>query len=154
MRTVADNARFIFRREAMPDMKVKCKVLESLSVKRNGKDFVIARHTIIPVAAGKLFELLKEGKVEPAEPVALKFYSNFLKDHIWLVPDDDMAEKLRKEGVEDAIYTPQEIKEFRNGGRELLEMVHDVKKNLDGSKVQKIQKIEKENNYGRFKRNR
>ena len=80
--------------------------------------------------------LINERKITPIDPDRWKIFSEILQDHLWVVPALEDAADLIAQGVEEPIYTEEEVDWERGASRETKRAVHQVKKAFPGSRVE------------------
>ena len=76
--------------------------------------------------------------------IAVKVRSEALQSYLWIVADDMDRQPLRSQGITEAIYTADEIKKLRGMCKDSLKAIHRVKEVFEKSKVEEINKREKE----------
>ncbi len=91
---------------------------------------------------GRITELLlQKGKIKPIKPIPpVMIYSEILQDYLWMVETERDKGDLIKEGIQNAIYTANEIKEMRSKElpKEALKDIHEVKKVFDKGKIESV----------------
>jgi hypothetical protein len=69
-----------------------------------------------------------------------KIYSKILEDYLWIVATDKELQGLVDEGINETIYTQEEVSKMIDGDvtKEGLKAIHRVKKFFPGSSVEDI----------------
>ncbi len=67
-----------------------------------------------------------------------QIYSELLKAHVWLVPDDKQRMLLVEKGIFDSIYTHSEREKLELLPKDMIQAVDKVMRTLPGSKVNEI----------------
>lgn len=82
----------------------------------------------------KYLSKLKSKKKQMVQK-SYRVYSKILKDHIWIVQSSEAQDQLLEEGVTEAIYLQDEIKDFIDAGLTKQELLagHKLKKAFMGS---------------------
>lgn len=70
--------------------------------------------------------------------VAVKVWSEILQAYLWVVETDQDMHSLRSQGVTEAIYTGDEIKNLKGLNKDSLNQIHKVKKTFESSKVEEV----------------
>ncbi|MEW6214968.1 MAG: hypothetical protein AB1478_07195 [Nitrospirota bacterium] len=89
-------------------------------------------------ALNRVKMLYTEALFKCGRRVLVKVYSELLGCYLWIVADDEDMHSLRSQGVSEAIYTQDEIKELRKLCKEDLKELHKVKEVFPESKVEEI----------------
>jgi hypothetical protein len=99
---------------------------------REGQRVKLSQQEAIP--------LIEEGKIIPVGRVAIKVWSEVLGCHLWVTADDEDMKALRSQGVSEAIYTGDEVRELNGLCKDSLKEIHKVKETFENSKVEQIEK--------------
>ncbi len=86
---------------------------------------------------------------EAAGSQAIRIYSAKLQDYLWVAANDRIAQELKVEGITEAIYLPEEVKQLKaeNMPIEALQGVHRTKAIFDGSKIIGVKKETKDEKW-------
>ncbi len=117
---------------------MKYLVLEPFAVKTSQVKKELQTGQLITLSTDKALKLLNEGKITPAEKVTYKVYSEPLQAFLWVVETDQDMHSLRTQGISEAVYTWQDIKELRKLPKEHLKAIHEVKEVLPLSSIEEI----------------
>lgn len=79
---------------------------------------------------------LGAGKISPAS--AYRIDSDLLGCHFWFVETCEDAERLRREGIAETIYTREEIQHLKGVSKEALRAVHAVKEIIEDGVIEEI----------------
>ena len=86
-------------------------------------------------AISKVKELYTEALFKCDRRIAIKVYSEILGCNLWVVATEKDMNALRQQGVKEAIYTQDEIRELERLPKEDLAGIHKVKEVFENSKV-------------------
>lgn len=121
------------------------RVLEpSLNLKTLEGSFTFLKDQIVTLPLEIASELLRGGKIEPVGKVAYRIYSNILQAYLWVVADDKDREAVRaSQGITEAIYSNDEIKELRKLSKEDIKEIHKVKEIFSESTIKEVKRHDK-----------
>lgn len=121
---------------------MKYRILQPFkSVTANGEQELQPGQEITMEDRETAFRLLSKGKIEPVGKVAYKVYSEVLKAFLWVVVDDKDRETIRaSQGVSEAIYSYDEIKEPRKLSKEDIKEIHKVKETFPESSIKEVKR--------------
>ena len=94
----------------------------------------------VKLSKDEAIPLIQDGLIQPIERVAYRVYSKILEAYLWVVDTDQDMHSLRGQGITEAIYTHQEIKELKKLPKEDLKAIHTVKNTFLDSKIEQITK--------------
>jgi hypothetical protein len=114
---------------------MRYKVLENFKIKRSKGEMELQSGQLVTLPHDKAIELISEGKIAPVEKVAYKLYSEILQSYFWFVEDDEDMNRLRGQGIKEAIYTKQEIEKIKVAEKDTLKAIHPVKEVFEKSKI-------------------
>jgi hypothetical protein len=118
---------------------VKYQVLDSFKAQTSRGEMELQAGQVITLATEKAVKLLNEGKITFAEKAAYKVYSNILQAYLWVVDTDEDMHSLRaSQGITEAIYTADEIKELKKLPKEALKVINRVKEVFLMSTIEEI----------------
>lgn len=110
-------------------------VLKSFKVKTSKEVLELTPGQVITLPQEKAIMLIEGGKITPIGRVAYKVYSEVLRAYLWVVQDEKDIRSLRTQGVNEAIYTGNEIETLRGKDKDSLRAIQKVKQAFDDSKV-------------------
>jgi len=87
--------------------------------------------------------LIQDGFLQPVERVAYKVYSEILQASLWIVDTDQDLHSVRSQGITEAVYTNNEIRELKKLSNEDLKSIHKVKEIFPKSNIEEVRKGEK-----------
>ncbi len=67
-----------------------------------------------------------------------KIYSKILDAYLWVVATDVEMRKMLDEGIEEPIYTYEDVTKLEGVSKEELQVIHKFKRIFPGSKVEDI----------------
>lgn len=117
---------------------MKYQVLDTFKVKTSTGEMELQTGQIITLPHDKALRLLNEGKITPIEKVAFKVYSEILQAYLWVADTDQDMHSLRSQGVNEAIYTADEIKKLKGMDKDSLREIHKVKEVFPESTIEKV----------------
>ncbi len=106
------------------------KVLEDMILPTPKGDVSLKKDQIITIPHDITLQLLNEYKIEPVEPAMYRIYSEILQAYLWVVETEHDKGQLLSEGIQEPIYTHDEIKEMKGKGipKDHLEQIHECKR--------------------------
>jgi hypothetical protein len=126
------------------------RVLEPLlSFETSEGTFTLYKGQMVNLPKDIAMRLLEEGKIEPVKKAAYKIYSKILDCYLWIVETDQDMNSLRDQGVTEAIYTNDEVKELQKLSREDLKAIHEVKETFKHSKIEAVSRGKRESHNER-----
>ncbi len=87
----------------------------------------IKTNMIVNLQKTEAIRLLQKGQIEPVERMALKIYSEVLKDYLWVVYDRPDMERLRARGITEPIYMATDIRLLKGKHKDHIRAVHEAK---------------------------
>jgi len=117
---------------------MKYYVLESFRVKTSQGEMELQTGQVITLPYDLAIRLLNEEKIQPAEKVAYRIYSEILESYLWIVNTDQDMHSLRGQGISEAIYTNNEIEKLKSLDKDSLKVIHQVKDVFEGSKIEEV----------------
>ncbi|OGW37450.1 MAG: hypothetical protein A2Y97_00060 [Nitrospirae bacterium RBG_13_39_12] len=121
---------------------MRYKVLESFKIKTLKKEMELQAGQVVTLPHDKAIILISEGKITPFDDTAYRVYSENLHAYLWVVEDDKDIDRLREQGIKEAIYTRQEIEKLKDIDKDSLKVIHRVKEVFESSKVVEIKGCE------------
>ncbi len=115
---------------------MKCRVLEKIRFKTLKGETELNPGQVAALNNDDMaIRLIIEGRITPIDNKPCKTYSKILDDYFWLVASEKEQGWLIAEGIEEVIYTKDELSKFRDEGisNEGLVAIHRVKKAFSGS---------------------
>lgn len=107
--------------------------LEGTLILKEGQKVRLSKEEAIP--------LIQDGLIQPVEKVAYRIYSEILQAYLWVVDTDQDMHLLRaSQGITEAIYSHDEIKELRKLSKEDLKENHKVKEIFPESTIEEIKR--------------
>lgn len=93
----------------------------------------------------EIIEIAKPKKNKVLEKKAYRIYSKILEDYLWIVATDKERKELVTEGINDVIYTQEEVSKLMGEDvtKEGLVAIHKVKKAFAGASVEDIENEQK-----------
>jgi len=119
---------------------VRYKILDNFKVKTSKGELELQAGQVITLPKDKAISLLNEGKITLIDKEPYKVYSEILQAYLWVVETDQDMHSLRSNGVTEAIYTHDEIRELKNMGKDSLKEIHKVKEVFENSKIIEVNK--------------
>jgi hypothetical protein len=113
-------------------------VLKSFKVRTLQREMQLNPGQVITLPHDKVIKLLNEGKITPVGKVAYKVYSEILQGYLWVVDTDEDMHSLRSQGINEAIYTGDEIKKLKDIDKDALKDVHKIKEVFDKSVIEEV----------------
>ena len=121
---------------------MKYHVLETIKLKASKGEIELHPEQVTALHNDVAIRLINEGRIAPVGKVAYKIHSKILEDDIWVVPTEKELQELVDEGIEETIYTLEEVSRMIDEGvtKEGLNGIHKVKKALPASSIEDIGK--------------
>jgi hypothetical protein len=116
---------------------MKCRILKPLKADCNRE---LKPGDLVDVPQELAIKYIEKGKLSPIERLAYKIFSEILQEELWVIDTDEDMHSLRGQGVSEAIYNQDEIKELKGVSKEHLKAVQDIKKTFKGAKVEGCKK--------------
>lgn len=114
---------------------MRYQILEAFRIRTSQGEKELQPGQLITLSQDKAIGLIEKGKITPIGRVAYKVYSEVLQVYLWVVADDRDIRSLRTTGVNEAIYTGNEIETLRGKDKDSLRAIQKVKQAFDDSKV-------------------
>jgi hypothetical protein len=117
---------------------MRYQVSDTFKVKTSKGEMELKTGQVITLPHDKAIKLLIEGKITPIERVAYKVYSEILQAYLWVVDTDEDMHSLRSQGINEAIYTGDEIRNLKNLCKDSLKEIHKIKQVFPESIVEEV----------------
>ena len=121
---------------------MKYHVLETIKLKASKGEIELHPEQVTALHNDVAIRLINEGRIAPVGKVAYKIHSKILEDDIWVVPTEKELQELVDEGIEETIYTLEEVSRMIDEGvtKEELKSIHKVKNTFPSSIIEGISK--------------
>ncbi len=118
------------------------KVLEDMTLPTPKGDVSLKKDQVIKIPHDITLQLINYYKIESVEPATYRIYSEILNDYLWIVEIDHDKGQLLSEGVQEPIYTHDEIKEMKGKRipKDHLEQIHECKRVFKKSIVEDVKR--------------
>ena len=113
-------------------------VLKEFETETPEGTFMLKKGQKVRLSKEEAIPLIQNGLIQPIEKVPYKVYSEILQSNLWIVETDQDMHSLRSQGITEAIYTADEIKELRKLSKEDLREIHKVKETFPESTIEEI----------------
>jgi hypothetical protein len=119
---------------------MKYNVLENIKLKTSKRDLDVLPGQVITLKDNIAIRLINEGRIVPIGKATYKIYSKILDDYLWIVATDKELKELIAEGIQETIYTHEEVSRMMDEGvsKEGLKTIHKIKKAFSGSSIEEI----------------
>ncbi len=119
---------------------MKYRVLDKIKHKTSKGEIEWHPEQVTALHNNVAIKLLNQGKITPVGKASYRIYSKILEDYLWIVTTNIGRKELIAEGVEDAIYTQEEVSRMIDEGisKEGLIAIHKVKKAFAGAMVEDV----------------
>jgi hypothetical protein len=113
---------------------MKYHVLETIKLKTSKGEIELHPEQVTALQENIAIQLLNQGKITPVGKASYRIYSKALDDYLWIAATERGLQELVDEGVEDAIYTQEEVSKLMGEGvtKEGLVAIHKIKKTFPG----------------------
>lgn len=125
---------------------MKYRVLETIKLKTSKGEIELHPEQVTALHNDVAIKLLNQGKITPTGKASYRIYSKILEDYLWIVAADKERKELVTEGINDVIYTQEEVSKLMGEGvtKEGLVAIHKIKKTFSRATVEDIENEQKE----------
>ncbi len=117
---------------------MKFRISKTINLKTSKGNLELQPGQIVTLPHDAAVKLLNENKIEPIGKAIYKIYSKILDDFLWIVANEKELRDLIAEGVQDAIYIHNDIKQLEAISKEGLKAIHKIKKAFPGATIEDI----------------
>jgi hypothetical protein len=115
-------------------------VLKEFETETPEGTFMLKKGQKVRLSKEEAIPLIQNGLIQPIEKVPYKVYSEILQSNLWIVETDQDMHSLRSQGITEAIYTADEIKELRKLSKEDLREIYKVKETFPESTIEETKR--------------
>ena len=115
---------------------MRYRVIESFKIKTHKDEMELQSGQVLTLPHDKAIRLISDGKVAPHDERVQRVYSENLHAHYWIVENEKDMDRLREHGIEEAIYTKQEMERLKDADSETLKIIHQVKEVFENSQIE------------------
>ena len=115
-------------------------VLKEFDTETPEGTFMLKKGQKVRLSKEEAIPLIQNGLIQPIEKVPYKVYSEILQSNLWIVETDQDMHSLRSQGITEAIYTADEIKELRKLSKEDLREIYKVKETFPESTIEETKR--------------
>ncbi len=120
---------------------MKFRISETIKLKTSKGKLELKPGQVVTLPADVALELVNDGRIAPIGKAIYKIYSKILDDFLWIVANEKDLRDLIAEGVQDAIYIHNDIKQLEAISKEGLKAIHKIKKAFPGATIEDIKEI-------------
>ncbi len=117
---------------------MKFRISETIKLKTSKGKLELQTGQIVTLPHDVAVKLLNGNKITPIGKAIYKVYSKILDAYLWVVATDAEMRKMLAEGVEEPIYTYDDITKLEGVSKEGLKAIHKIKRVFPGSTVEDI----------------
>lgn len=124
---------------------MKYRVLEGIKLKTSKSEIELHPGQVVVLNNDVAISLISKGRINPIGKVICKIHSRLLDDYLWIVATGKGLRELVTEGIQDVIYTQEEVSRMidEDVSKEGLAAIHKVKKAFSGATVEDIENKQK-----------
>ena len=117
---------------------MKFRISENINLKTSKGKIELKPGQIATLPHDVAVKLLNANKITPIGKAIYKIYSKILDSCLWVVATDAEMRKMLDEGIEEPIYTHEDITKLGGVSRKGLIKIHNIKKIFPGATVEDI----------------
>lgn len=117
---------------------MKFRTLETIRLKTSKGNLELKPGQVVALPHDVAVKLLNDNRITPIGKAIYKIYSKILDDYLWIVANEKELRGLIAEGIQDAIYTHNDIDRLDGISKEELQVIHKFKRIFPGSTVEDI----------------